>query len=416
MKKTMHMEKKLPCTLTFPSVSSMTRPAARHALVVVYVACALTGCSDARISVSEFRQREQAIREAEPVVVEPRQLGLTELQPYTIAPGDVLNVALTGLPGPVAPTIIVPTAGGSAGGAPTLRARVRPDGTVALPLVGNVQIAGLTLPAAEEKITAVYVPDYVKTLSVYVEVAGTDEPTTVLVCGAAGFPGLVSLKSNQRNLIYALSLSGAFGPGASGRVKVKPIRADQQEEIYDFADVNDVRRALQRPSLQSGDMLLVESGTYSAVYVIGLVNRAGALPVPVGSTLSVVQALAGAGGLRDFLAPKEGTLYRQMPDGSEVRVKLNIQGILEHKQPDLALQPGDVLEVPHTLDTRVREWAMHNLKIGPFGVGAFYDPVAIYTFRNNTNNNQIGFGQTLRDSIIYNATAGILNPAGAARP
>lgn len=345
----------------------------------------------------------------EPVHVEPQQLGLAELRPYEVGPGDVLNISLTGLPLATAAPAAAGTAGGPTAGG--LHVRVHDDGTIALPMVGDVKIAGLNLAGVERAITAAYVPDYVKTLSVYVELVGSDEPTTVVVRGAAGTPGLVSLKGNQRNLMYALSFAGGFGPGASGRVHVRPIRPDQEEAVYNLGDTNDVRRALVRAPLQSGDIIYVEPESVSAVYVVGLVNVQGAIPIPPGAKLSVVRAIAHAGGLRDFLDPKEGTLLRTLPSGEDVRVKLNVADMIAGVQPDLELQVGDVLTIPHTLDTRVREWAMNNIKIGPFGVGAFWDPITVATFRNNNQNNKVGWGQIVGNAVISNAVGGVLNPA-----
>lgn len=373
----------------------------RLAIVLPSISVALvtlTGCTDTRISVQELAQREQAIVNATPVEVQPQNLGLTELRPYQVGPGDVLNVAINGLP----------VEGAAPAAAPgPLHVRVHPDGKIALPLVGEVHVAGLTLAGVEEAITAAYVPNYVKTVAIFVEVATADEPTTVIVRGAAGIPGLVTLKNNQRNIIYAVSLAGGFGPTASGGVRVQPIRPDQPAAVYNLTDVNDVRRALLAAPLQSGDMIVVEAEQISAVYVTGLVNIQGAIPVPPGSKLSLVRAIAHAGGLRDFLEPREATLWRRLPDGSDVRVKLNIADMIALKQPDIDLLPGDVIDVPHTLETRAREWAMTNLKFGPFGVGVSYDPVQYALFQSaaSNNNNTAGLGQVLRDSIIYNATS-----------
>jgi polysaccharide biosynthesis/export protein len=385
----------------FPSVpTGPKRTGARRALRIALPVLIgmLPGCADTRISVHELAEREQSIVTANPVEVQPQNLGLIELRPYQVGPGDVLNVAITGLP----------AEGQAPAAAPgPLHARVHPDGKISLPLVGPLQVAGLTLAGVEEAITTAYVPNYVKTISVFVELATADEPTTVIVRGAAGTPGLVTLKNNQRNIMYAVTLAGGFGPTASGRVRVQPIRPDQAEVVYNLADVNDVRRALLHPPLQSGDLLVVEADSISAVYVTGLVNVQGAIPVPPGSKLSLVRAIAHAGGLRDFLEPREATLWRKLPDGTDARVKLNIADMIALKEPDIDLQAGDVIDVPHTIETRAREWAMNNIKFGPFGIGVSYDPVQFALFRSTQSNNNNGVGRILRDSFIYNGTAAV---------
>lgn len=402
-------QRKLSFTRTFTGHRPLTRyhggpPRISSAATMLSLALVLGGCTDTRISVQDLQERQEQIASAESVPVKPQDLGLVELRPYAITPGDILNVSLNGLPASTAP-------GGTTMNAAAMRIRVHDDGMISLPMVGDVKVGNLSLAAAERAVTDAYVPSFVKTLSVFIELSGSDEPTTVLVRGAAGTPGLVTLKNNQRNIMYALSAAGAFGPGASGRIRLRPIRPDQDEVVYNLADANDVRRALLHPPLQSGDMLTVEAEPISAVYVIGLVNAQGPIPVPVGSQLSIMRAIAHAGGLRDLLSPKEATLWRTLPNGENVRVKLSIADILAGKAPDLALQSGDILDVPHTIETRAIEWAMNNIKLGPFGVGAFYDPITVATFQDSNDSDKVGWGRTIGNAVIYNAVGGALNPA-----
>ncbi len=162
--------------------------------------------------------------------------------------------------------------------------------------------------------------------------------------GAVGTPGLVLLENNQWNILYALSLAGGFGNTASGRVRMWAVRPDQPENVFNQADLDDLRRAPMRPPLQSADLRTVEAEPVSAVYVTGLVNVQGAIPVPAGAKLSQVRAVAHAGGLRDSLDPREATLWRKLPDGTDIRAKLNVADIIALKEPDTGLQPGDVVD------------------------------------------------------------------------
>ena len=253
--------------------------------------------------------------------------------------------------------------------------RVHDDGTIMLPMVGRLKVAGLDLKGVEQAIYDAHVPAYVKDMSVFVQLGGPEE-TTVVVVGAAGQSGLVRLPRNERNVLYALSRAGGFGATGNGRVHVRPVRPERPPVTYDLTDINDLRRALLAPPLESGDMLVVEPADVSAIYVTGLVNAPGPVPLPQNGHLSLVRTLAAAGGLRDFLAPDQATLWRRLPDGKQVRVKLALNDIMSGKAPDIELRPGDVLDVPHTAKTRLREWFAANVQIGPFGVRSIYDPLA----------------------------------------
>jgi polysaccharide export outer membrane protein len=325
-----------------------------------------TGCADTRISFEELRMMEHKLASVAPVEIDPAELALTDVLPYTIKTGDILSLNMIGLMEPYSQTAI--------------QARVHDDGRIRLPLVGEVEVAGLRLEGVEQAVYEAHVPKYVKALTVYAELV-VPEPTTVFVVGAAGQPGLVALQGNQRNILYALALSAGFSPTASGKVHVRPIRPERGELTYDLANVNDLRRALVAPPLESGDMVIVEPAELSAVYVTGLVNVPGPIPMPQNGKLSLVRTIAAAGGLRDFLDPQEATLWRTLSNGEQVRVKIELAGVLTGELPDVNLFPGDVLQVPHTASTRFREWALANIRIGPFGVTAVYDPVADYRAR-----------------------------------
>lgn len=360
-------------------------------------AALLTGCAPkGRITLDQLRAMETEATQVEPVALNTNQLALTELQPYVIATSDVLSVTITGADDTFIPAVT--------------KCRVHEDGTVTLPMVGKVKIGGLTFEGAEKSIFDTYVPNYVKAMSVYVELSGPDQ-TTVMVTGAATAPGMVALPRNERNVLYAVARASGFGNQSTGRVTIKPVDPQRPELTYDLTSINDLRRALIAPPLQSGDLVTVEAAPTSAVYMSGLVNTPGPLTVPAGGKISLVRAIAAVGGLRDFLEPKDATLWRRLPSGEQVRVQVDLDKIMAGEGEDIALLPGDVLDVPHTADTRFREWVAANIRVGPFGVGAFYDPVSVATFRDRTDENRNGLGQILRTSFGATIPTIILNQA-----
>ncbi len=347
-------------------------PAARLAVALAAVLL-VTACADKRISVGQLRERERTLSEAAPVRVEPTALALTDQHPYRVRAGDILSIRMIGL----SEERYAVTA---------LDLRVHDDGLIIPPVVGPIKVAGLTLSEVEQALLATHVPRVVKDLSVFVQLV-EPQATTVLVLGAVPTPGFVKLPENERNALYALALAGGFGATAtaggfsnatSGRIHVKPIRPEREEVTYDLNDVNDVRRALTAPPLESGDIVAVETADQSALYVAGLVNRAGPILIPPQSSLSVLRAVMAAGGLRDYLDVKEATLMRTLENGETVHVKLDLGGMLAGRTPDLALKAGDILHVPYTVDTFAQEWFFRNMLPGPFNVGLHYDPLAQY--------------------------------------
>ena len=350
------------------------------------------GCADSRISFDTLRDMEQGLADVEPVEVEPENLTLTEMHPYTVGSGDVLLLTMVGLLDPFSETRI--------------QQRVDDQGRISLPLVGQVQVGGLDLQTVDQAIRNAAVPKYVKALTVFTELLGP-EGTTVVIVREAGEPVLLPLPGNRRNVLYALAQSGGLAPGTSGRVHVRPIDPAREELIYDLTDVNDLRRALLAPPLESGDMIVVESAEASVIYVTGLVNAPGPVFVPKGGNLSLVRTIAASGGLRDILEPEEATLWRRLANGEQVRVKLELADIMDGKSADIALCSGDVLEVPHTAKTRFLEWAVANIRIGPFGVTGMYDPVA--DSRARILRNDRGGNVNIRDYLLQTLGTGVSN-------
>jgi hypothetical protein len=156
------------------------------------------------------------------------------------------------------------------------------------------------------------------------------------------------------------------------------IRPECPTTCYNISDPNDVHRALLAAPLESGDILVVQASGTSAIYVTGLVNAPGPVFVPPSSSLSVLQAVAAAGGLREYVQFHEATLVRTLPSGEDVHVKLNLGDMLAGRTPDLKLHGGDILYVPGNLDTFAQEWVLRNLIPGPFNVSLHYDPLAQY--------------------------------------
>lgn len=80
--------------------------------------------------------------------------------------------------------------------------------------------------------------------------------------------------------------------------------------------------------------------------IMGEVNRPGTYPLS-GNT-SVLEAIATAGGLRDFAKTKKMYILRRTPDGTTKQVKVNYKELLNGKidGDTMSLQPRDTVVVP----------------------------------------------------------------------
>jgi len=80
--------------------------------------------------------------------------------------------------------------------------------------------------------------------------------------------------------------------------------------------------------------------------VMGQVARPGSYSIANSPT--VLDAIALAGGFRDFAKQKSIYVLRQNPDGSEIRIPFNYKEVIKGKNPaqNVKLQPRDTIVVP----------------------------------------------------------------------
>jgi polysaccharide export outer membrane protein len=79
-------------------------------------------------------------------------------------------------------------------------------------------------------------------------------------------------------------------------------------------------------------------------YVLGEVAHPGAYPVR--GRITVVQALALAGGPTEFANDRKVVVIRNGNDGKQTRYKVDARDVLAGNAPALALVPGDTVFVP----------------------------------------------------------------------
>jgi len=309
------------------------------------------GCSEPGLMpLDEFvaMQKQQRIARAEETQQMPMPQNLDRyLARYRLSVNDLLDVVLTGIEGPQT-------------GISTYRVRVNNNGEIDLPLVGSVKVGDMELTEAEDAVQAAYVPQFVKNTTVNIQVVQPDL-TNVVVAGAATVPGVVPLFKNQRNILYAVAAAGGVSPTASGVVELTRVRKPNQKETFDLGNPIGLAAALEAGPLESGDIVQVVPAAPNTIFVGGLVNAAGVQVFPNGVPYTLLQVLASAGGLRPDVLPHEGRMIRHMPDGTDVRVKLNLDRIMRGVDPNIELAAGDILWVPDTLETRLIDFVNRNL-------------------------------------------------------
>jgi len=228
--------------------------------------------------------------------------------------------------------------------------RVSEDGTITIPLIGQVKIEGLTKDELEQRISGLLEEKYLKNARVAVFIKEY-QSKLVAVIGAVEKPGMYELVG-RLTLLQMVSKAGGFKENASDEIFV--LREGENGNTAKIAiDLEDLivngNQKLNIP-LQPNDVINVRVDKLINVYVLGAVRNPGRMEVKMSKKITVLQAIAQAGGLADGARKSGVTIKRKdKKTGKEVKMKVDLGGIMKGKKPDIELVEGDVVIIPESI-------------------------------------------------------------------
>lgn len=221
------------------------------------------------------------------------------------------------------------------------RVFVRPDGKISLPLLGEVKAGGLTVAELTEKLVERY-GKTVKGAQVMVDVQDIRSRPAFFL-GGVGRPGPLQL-TQDLTLLQAISVAGGLLPTAD--LESASILRGERFIPVDFVKLIQKGDNTQNIKLEPGDTIVVPVA--DVVYVQGEVKNPGALKFS--KDLTMVKAIAQAGGFTPLAAPKRVTLLRGEGVKKEnMRVNVNAMIAEPESAPDMPLKPNDIIIVPQRL-------------------------------------------------------------------
>ena len=218
---------------------------------------------------------------------------------------------------------------------------VRPDGRTSLPLVGEIGVAGQSVQQLQDHLTNVY-EKTVKGAVVTVMVKEI-KSRPVFFIGGFGKPGVMQL-TRELTLLQAISVVGGVVPNADAE-KGFLLRGDKRIPI-DFNRLVQRGDLSQNPKLEPGDSIVVPLA--DAVYVNGEVKAPGA--VKYTGDLTILKALTQVGGLTPLASAGRVDVLRGNAEKKE-RIRVDVDKMMRSpdENPDIRLQPNDIIFVPQRL-------------------------------------------------------------------
>ena len=304
----------------------------------------------------EFHAYEKNLDDARTQFINERRTAAsqTPVATYRVGTGDLIDAQVFGLP------------------ELNTRTRVRPSGTISLPLVQEVRVAGMTEEQVQNAIAG-RLNGYVRNPRVKVFLEDY-QAHPISVSGAVAKPGMAALRTTDYTLLNALAEAGGRTQAAGNRVLLIPGKGDkaagaagaanaglefQLEELYG----NGKEPAMSVPLLPGDTVVVPEAGVYQ---VIGDVRGPGSFPLATSTT--VLSAVAAAGGLEYSADVGNVEVIRDIGYGRKAALTLDLEKLALKQGRDVRLREGDVVRVPSQPSRFWRRQAVEFLN-GFFNVG-----------------------------------------------
>ena len=226
--------------------------------------------------------------------------------------------------------------------------RVLSDGTVSLPLVGVVKAAGLTKTGLESRLKELLEERFL--LDPQVTISVTEyRSRQVSVIGAVTTPGIYQMLG-PRTVLQVISEAGGLTKEAGADIFIiRKTDSGKAERLHlDLDDLVIKGNPELNLALSPGDVINVPVDRPVYVFVDGAVKTPGQIESKSSRPVTLLQAVARAGGLSERANLRGVHILRKGADGVQTRIPVNLRSIRKGKSDDIDLIDGDVVVVPET--------------------------------------------------------------------
>ncbi|MCB1234940.1 MAG: SLBB domain-containing protein [Verrucomicrobiae bacterium] len=261
--------------------------------------------------------------------------------PYRVGPGDRLAIEIAEVPNTAAQTTVMP------------------DGMLYFDTSGGLNVKGKTLPEISTLLASDLKAEY-PTPVVTVNLAEA-QSQRFWVLGQVKKPGAYPI-STPTPLVEAISKAGGLYSGQNPQGDTQEtvdldraflIRSGELVPV-DFRSLIEHGDMSQNVYVRAGDYIYLPSIQHRAVYVLGAVRNPG--PIYYDTDPTVLSSVALAGGPRQDAVVTKAIVIRGSMTKPRVAV-VNIHNIMRGYDPDARLIAGDIVWVPDTAWTYLKNYA-----------------------------------------------------------
>jgi Periplasmic protein involved in polysaccharide export len=226
--------------------------------------------------------------------------------------------------------------------------RVADDGSISLPLLGRLQIAGLTKGELEGLIARLLEERFVRDPQVTIFVKEY-ESKKVAVSGAVKKPDTYEMLG-EKTLLEMISRAGGldrdlgreiviFRPDEDGTTR--RLSVDLEKLVYEADPALNLK-------VEPGDIIYVPTVEKVRIFVTGAVKNPDLYEVPRDEPVTVLKAVTLAGGTTDRASERRVQILRTLPDGTRTMILVDLRKVKRGKAEDPVLERDDLVLVPES--------------------------------------------------------------------
>jgi polysaccharide biosynthesis/export protein len=248
---------------------------------------------------------------------------------------------------------------------------VAADGTVELPVLGRIPVAGVSPETSHQAVVQACYREGVSQKPLVQVSLEKPRQERIIVNGAVVRPGSYTLSRQSSDLVSALAAAGGLSRDAGERIIIQGrpsakggpavVQTGGHADEYgapsllnDFDAAGERREVRLAPStktklaseeLKDGDVVTVERRDPPNIVVTGMVHKPGRYDLPIGQEFRILDAVASAHGV-SYKVLDHVMICRALPGRAERSViEISLREATRNQKENLLLMPGDIVSV-----------------------------------------------------------------------
>lgn len=250
---------------------------------------------------------------------------------------------------------------------------VAADGTVELPVLGRIPVAGVTPDVSHQAVVQACYREGVSEKPLVQVSLEKPRQHHVIINGAVSRPGVYTLSRENSDLVSALAAAGGLSREAGDKIVIQsrhvPPEGTQpssgvvttggwsdsatgEPKEFNFpADRREIPLAqtstvkLAAAELHEGDVVTVERRDPPSIVVTGIVNKPGRYELPIGQELRILDAIAMAQGVSYKVLDHVIVCRKVRGKNERAIIEVNLRDATRNQTENILLMAGDVVSV-----------------------------------------------------------------------